>query len=133
MRKSRHVAAPLLAAAAIAMMSGCHKPEMQRCVDENNRVVDDSLCANQPPGAQNQNPNGTGYFPNIYRYYYGGWGGYDRGTMVGGGSYAPVSGHSYADSSGHGTVRGGFGSSMSDSGGHDSSAQGSGRGGGAGS
>lgn len=113
MRKSRHVAAPLLAAAAIAMMSGCSKPEMQRCVDENNHVVDDSLCGKQPPGAQNQNPNGVGYFPHIYRFYYGGWGGFGRGTVVGGGTYAPVGGHSYADSVGHVTVRGGFGGLMS--------------------
>ncbi len=110
MRKSRNVAAPLLAAAALTMMSGCHEPEMQRCVDENNHVVDDSFCANQPPAAQNQNPNGTGYFPHIYRFYYGGWGGFGRGTVVGGGTYAPIQDHSYANSAGRVTIRGGFGS-----------------------
>jgi len=33
MRRSRHVAAPLLAAADLSMTSSCRKPEMQRVVD----------------------------------------------------------------------------------------------------
>lgn len=124
MRRSTKVAAPLLAATAITLMSGCRKPEMQRCVDENNKVVDDSLCANLPPGNSNpQYPNmsGGGYVPYVplYHRYYGGWGGYALGTLVGGGSTAPMEGHSYVTSHGvsTGTVRGGFGRSMS-SGGH---------------
>ena len=92
------------------MLSGCNKPEMQRCVDENNHVVDDSFCGNQPAAAQNQNPHGSFYVPHLYRNYYGGWGGFGSGTTVGGGSYAPVEGHSYANSAGRVTVRGGFGS-----------------------
>ncbi len=51
MRRSTQVAAPLLAAAAFSMLTGCRKPEMQRCVDEQNHVVDDSFCANQPSRA----------------------------------------------------------------------------------
>jgi hypothetical protein len=116
MRRSTHVVAPLLTATAIAMMTGCRKPEMQRCVDETNKVVDDSLCANlpqtngqQPP----QNSGGAGYVPYIplYHYYYGGWGGYGLGTLVGGGSPNPLEGRSYINSRGvrTGTVRGGFG------------------------
>jgi len=112
MRRSAKVTAPLLASVALSMATGCRKPEMQRCVDENNRVVDDSLCANLPPanGQQNQNRVGGGYIP--YHFYYGGWGGYGIGTTVGGGSYTPSAGRSYATRSGI-TTRGGFGSSMS--------------------
>jgi hypothetical protein len=114
MKRSTKVAAPLLASAALAMTMGCRKPEMQRCVDENNKVVDDSFCANQPQGqAQQQRPDGRGGFiPFIvpYHYYYGGWGGYGLGTVVGGGSYVPAEGHSYANRSGV-TTRGGFGHS----------------------
>lgn len=43
MRRSPQVAAPLLASAAAALLTGCHHgPEMQRCVDAQNRVVDPS-------------------------------------------------------------------------------------------
>ncbi len=106
MKRSTHVAAPLLASAALALLTACRKPEMRRCVDEHNVVVDDSLCGNQP-GQQNNNnyhPFGGGF----YRYYYGGYGGYGLGSWVGGGVYAPIGGHTYAPSSS--TARGGFGS-----------------------
>jgi hypothetical protein len=120
MRRSAQVTAPLLAAAALAILAGCRKPEMQRCVDENNKVVDDSLCANLPaqPNQQYQNLGGHGYVPYIplYHYYYGGWGGYGLGSVVGGGSYTPSVGRSYTTRSGV-TTRGGFGSSFS-GGGH---------------
>lgn len=116
MKRSVKVSAPLLAAVALSMATGCRKPEMQRCVDENNRVVDDSLCANLPANSnqQYQNLGGTGYIPYhpLYHYYYGGWGGYGLGTVVGGGSYTPSVGRSYATRSGV-TTRGGFGRSMS--------------------
>jgi hypothetical protein len=136
MRRSTQVAAPLLAAAALSMLAGCQKPEMQRCVDENNKVVDDSLCANLPPGQQGiqqQRSDGHGGFLPVfipYRYYFGGWGGYGLGTSVGGGGYAPVAGRSYANRSGV-TIRGGFGRSFSEGGSHSSSSS-SGHGGGAG-
>ena len=120
MKRSTHVAAPLLAAAALALTTGCEKPQMQRCVDQNNKVVDDSFCANLPPGQnqQHQNLGGPGFFPYIsYHYYYGGWGGYGLGTLVGGGSYFPDPAHSYASRSGAITTRGGFGRSFSSSGG----------------
>ncbi|MCU1226074.1 MAG: hypothetical protein JWQ42_4167 [Edaphobacter sp.] len=124
MKRSKQVVAPLLTAAALAMMIGCRKPEMQRCVDENNKVVDDSLCANQPNQQQQQQPRvGGGFIPFIplYHYYYGGWGGYGLGSVVGGGSYAPAFGRSYATRSGI-TTRGGFGSSFSSGGSHSSGA-----------
>ncbi len=125
MRRSTHVAAPLLATAALSLLTGCRRPEMQRCVDENNNVVDDSFCKNQP--GEQQRPDGHGgfipFFP--YRYYYGGWGGYGIGTQVGGGSYAPAPGHSY-------TSRGGFGSSFAEGGSHSSSSSSGSHGSGAG-
>jgi hypothetical protein len=118
MKRSTQVAAPLLAAAAMAMLSGCHRQEMQRCVDENNRVVDPSFCQQ----GQQQRPDGHGGFifiPMPYHYYYGGYGGYGLGSVVGGGSYTPVPGRSYST-----TTRGGFGSSFS--GGHGSGVEGAG-------
>jgi hypothetical protein len=129
MRRSAHVFAPLLASAAVALGTGCHQqPEPQRCVDEQNHVVDQKFCANLPPGAISSGnaSNNGGYYgsngvfiPHMYRSYYGGLGGYALGSMVSGGSYAPVSGHSYSPSSHNfstsssGTSRGGFGSSFS--------------------
>jgi hypothetical protein len=108
MKRSTQVAAPLLAAAALAMTAGCRKPDMQRCVDENNHVVADNLCNGQPQ----QRPDGHGGFiflPNPYRFYYGGYGGYGLGSVVVGGGYTPAPGRSYST----GTSRGGFGGSMS--------------------
>ena len=115
MKRSTQVAAPLLASAALAILAGCRQPEMQRCVDENNHVVADSLCNGQPQ----QRSDGHGGFifvPNPYRFYYGGWGGFGLGSTVGGGTYNPAAGHSYSS----GTTRGGFGSTLGGS--HGSSA-----------
>ena len=121
MKRSVQVAAPLLAAAALALTAGCRKPEMQRCVDEQNHVVDDKFCANLPnQQANQQRPDGHGgFFPVFlpYRYYYGGSGGYGLGSLVGGGSYAPAVGRSYSTRSGV-TTRGGFGGSFSEGSGH---------------
>jgi hypothetical protein len=126
MKRSAQVTAPLLAAAALSLLTGCRRPEMQRCVDEHNNVVDDSFCKNQP-NAQ-QRPDGHGGFLPLfipYRYYYGGWGGYGLGSQVGGGSYSATPGRSY-------TTRGGFGSSFAEGGSHSSSSGSSSHGGGAG-
>jgi hypothetical protein len=101
----------------MGLLAGCHsqQAEMQRCVDENNKVVDQSFCQQQGQQTTQQQPDGHGGFifvPVIvpYHYYYGGWGGYGVGSMVGGGGYAPVAGRSYST-----TTRGGFGSSFSGS------------------
>lgn len=130
MKRSTQVAAPLLAAAALAITTGCQKPQMQRCVDENNKVVDDSFCANQPqqPNQQQQPRAGGGFIPFVplYHYYYGGWGGFGLGSVVGGGSYTPDPSRSYVTRSGV-TTRGGFGSSF-----HGGEGEGGGHGGGAG-
>jgi hypothetical protein len=135
MRRSSHVIAPLLAASAMTLLTGCRHPrtqELERCVDESNHVVDPSFCKNLPPGAQqpvtgtpqdNSVPyNTTIYFPHTYRYYYGGSGSSIIGSIVSDGSYTPSAGHSYAFSSASGTTRGGFGSSFSS---HGSSSRGS--------
>src|SRR5271154_2855728 len=118
MRRSTQVAAPLVAAAALSMLTGCRKPEMQRCVDEQNHVVDDKFCANLPnqTDSQQQRPDGHGGFIPViipYRYYYGGWGGYGIGSVADGGGYTPAFGRTYATRSGI-TTRGGFGSSFSE-------------------
>jgi hypothetical protein len=101
MKRSTYVTTPLPASVALTLLTGCRKTEMKRCVDSQGVVVDDSLCNAQPQA----NPAG-GYYP--YHWYYGGWGGYTRGSTAGGGSYVPLAGHSYSSS----TTRGGFGSTF---------------------
>ncbi len=120
MKRSLEVAAPLLASTAIALLTGCHQqPEPQRCVDEQNRVVAASFCANLPQTGNQQNgyrPGFPGYIP--YHYYYGGYG-QNLGDRVGGGGFAPMAGHSYGIAP---STRGGFGSSFHSSGAHGSGA-----------
>jgi hypothetical protein len=105
LKRSSHVAAPLLASAALAVLAGCRPEQPKRCVDENNHVVDPSFCQSKP------NPNQPGYQPGIaywpYHYYYGGNGGFIPGSVVSGGSVTPAPGVSYST-----TTRGGFGSSF---------------------
>lgn len=116
MRRSLHVSAPLLAAAALAFTTACRRqPEMQRCVDEQNHVVADNLCSasGQQPV---RNPAG-GFYPMMpYHFYYGGLGGYALGSLVSGGGYNAIPGRSYANSANSSrassTTRGGFGSSF---------------------
>lgn len=120
MKRSSQVAAPLLAAAAMSMLFGCRQQEMQRCVDENNKVVDESFCKQTGQQQMQQRPDGHGGFimaPLLYHYYYGGYGGFARGSVVGGGSYTPTPGRAYST-----TSRGGFGSSFSSGGSHSSGA-----------
>ena len=108
MKRSTHVAAPLLASAALTLLTACRDQEMKRCVNATNTVVDDSFCNVQQQ--QQQRPysgGGSGYYP--YRWYYGGGGGYGVGGTASGGSFDPVSGHSYATSTERGGFGGGFG------------------------
>ena len=105
MKRSAKVTAPLLAAAALALTTGCRKPEMQRCVNQDNIVVDNDLCSAR--GEQRilgEKPAPAGR----YRYYYGGTGSMEPGTLATAGSLAPVEGHTYATTA---TRRGGFGNS----------------------
>ena len=108
MRRSRQVVAPILASAAAVLLSGC-KPDMQRCVDENNRVMDPSYCSTLQRGST-QTTVGPSGGAHSYRWYYGGGGSYAAGSGATGGSYAPEIGHSYSTT--NGTARGGFGSSF---------------------
>lgn len=114
MKRSTNVTAPLLASAAISLLTGCRTHEMKRCVDEHNVVVDNSLCDAQQY-QQQQHPTPGGYFP--YHYYYGGYGGYSRGSVATGGSLNPRAGVSYS------TSRGGFGTTHASSGGHGGSGE----------
>lgn len=126
-RSPRAIVTPLLAAAAVSILTGCRPKQMQRCVDEHENVVDDKFCADQPGGAQTvvqQRPDGHGGFVPIiipmYRYYYGGSGTYGMGSHVYGGGYQPQRDENYRTSSGGGyhggggffrsITRGGFGS-----------------------
>lgn len=108
MRRSKHVVAPILASTAAVLLSGC-RPDMQRCVDENNRVMNPSYCNTLQRGSTQTTvgPSGGAHY---YRWYYGGGGSYSSGSVVTGGSYAPATGHSYSTTTG--TARGGFGSSF---------------------
>ncbi len=114
MRRSAQLTAPLLASTAALLLTGCG-PEMQRCVDQQNHVVDPKFCQGQPLAQQQSSQ--PGYVPVIipYHYYYGGSGGYGLGSTVSGGSFTPLSGHSYSLTSG--TSRGGFGHSFFSGGG----------------
>jgi hypothetical protein len=94
MKASRHVAGPVLASAMLTLLTGCRQIQMQRCVDDHNVVVDDSLCEN-PHTPQ---PGKTA----LYRYYYGGASTYYPGSIATGGGYSPAPGQTYA------TSRGGF-------------------------
>lgn len=95
----------------MSLVAGCRQHDMQRCVDENNKVVDASFC--QQPEQQRPDGHGGFIFLPIYHYYYGGYGGFAPGTVVGGGSFTPTPGRSYST-----TSRGGFGSSFGGEGGH---------------
>lgn len=115
-RRSLTVVAPLVAATALSLTTGCKQKEMQRCVDEHDNVVADSYCqANGQQPVQQPQPQGGVYvghpvFIPTYRWYYGGGGGYNIGDHVMGGGYAPLAGHSYGSPS---VTRGGFGSTFS--------------------
>lgn len=122
MRRSSEVAAPLVASVAVALLSGCHSgPEMQRCVDAQNRVADAALCR----------AGGGGGGGAAYHYYYGGRGSYAPGSVATEGGTTPEAGHSYSTT--NGTARGGFGSSFGGGeGGEGGGHGGGGEGGGAG-
>lgn len=101
MKRSTTVAAPLLASVALILLAGCHEKEMQRCIDQINAVVEDEHC---------QSSQQQGTYPS-YRYYYGGGGSRDLGTLASGGSFSPVPGHTY-EVANAATERGGFGSTL---------------------
>ncbi len=104
-RRSKKVATPLLAAAALALVTtGCRQPQPKRCVDDKNQVVDPSFCEVQDQDRNNPLYRGPGW---PYHFYYGGSGGFAPGAYVSGGSSVPTAGIRYST-----TTRGGFGSSF---------------------
>lgn len=102
MKRTSHITLGLLATAALAFTSGCHRtPEHRDCVDERNMIANEQNCQL----ADQQRRNGySGYVP--YHYMYGGSSGGHVGDAVVGGNASPGMG-SHASS---GTSRGGFGS-----------------------
>jgi hypothetical protein len=82
----------------LATATGCRKPEMKRCVDQDHVVVDDDLChARGEQRILGEKPTDR----TAYRYYYGGSGSAEPGTIATDGSYVPDSGHTYAVASVH--------------------------------
>jgi len=113
MKKSASVPLTILASVAALATAGCsRRTEMQRCVDQQQRVVDDRLCDQQ----QRARPYYGPYVP--YHWWYGGASGGRFGDTVVGGAGTPTRGFSAVragegGSGAHGgTSRGGFGSSM---------------------
>ncbi len=127
-RSPQTLSAPLLATVALASLTACRQPEMQRCVDDLNHVVDDKLCDSQQPANNSTAHGGAG--GGGFHYYYGGSGSRTVGSTATDGSTTPAPGHSYST----GTSRGGFGSTHtgSEGGGHGSGGEGGGHGGGGG-
>ena len=117
MKKSSQITLGLVAAAAMAFTSACHrKPtQAQNCVDGDNRIVADSWCED---AEQKRRNNPGAHFPFIW--VYGGSSGGRIGDTVFGSSATPAPGATI--------VRGGFGGSMSHSsasGGHAATGAGS--------
>ena len=124
-RSPQTLAAPLLATVALASLAACRQPEMQRCVDDLNHVVDDTLCG---PQQSNTAPGFHGGGAGGYHSYYGGSGSRTLGSTATEGSLTPIAGHTYST----GTSRGGFGSTHAGSEGEGGGAHGFGGEGGGG-
>lgn len=93
MKRFARIAPILFASLALAVATGCHKPEMQRCVDQQNVVVDDDLChATGEQRILGKKPEDRSSF----RYYYGGTGSTEPGTVATGGSFMRERDHTYA-------------------------------------
>jgi hypothetical protein len=108
MKKSASVPLTILASVAALAMSGCNRrTELQRCADEQKRIVDDRMCDQRQPY--------TGMYPR-YHWWYGGASGGRYGDAIVGGGGSPTAGFSSVragEGGAHGgTTRGGFGSSM---------------------
>lgn len=106
MKKSSSVTLTLLAAVAALATTGCTKKETRNCIDQNNRIIEDRYCEQQPV---------TGYYGGSYPYYwrYGGSSGGHIGDLVFGGSSTPTPGRTAVSGS---VSRGGFGSSAGEAG-----------------
>lgn len=93
MKRSARITTILFAFVILAAATGCRKPEMQRCVDQQNIVVDDDLChATGEQRILGKKPEAR----STYRYYYGGTGSPEPGTVATGGSFMRERSHTYA-------------------------------------
>lgn len=87
------LAALFLIVTPVLIATGCNiEPEMQRCVDYRDTVVEYSACQGGPqyvkvPGNINPMPR--------FRFYYGGFGSGEIGSQAWGGAEKPLSGHVY--------------------------------------
>lgn len=124
--KSKIVGLTLLSSLALGI-AGCDDPkqEVQRCVDQNNVVIDEQQCETADH-LKAQYANGQVPTPIPYWWYYhwifGGNGGYTRGSVIYGGSMRPSIGFTSVrstvivnnggrmPSASSGISRGGFGS-----------------------
>lgn len=94
MKKTSSIRLTLLTAAAAAALSGCNRTreaQVQRCVDSQNVMVDESDCQNQPYSTGSGGYYGGAFGPR-YRWVYGGNGGYVPGSVVYGASDLPEEG-----------------------------------------
>jgi len=120
-RKSKSIKIAGLLGLASLFIASCEHEHYRHCVDNNGKVMPDSLC-NCRDENNNYRPGfGMGYMP--FLWYYGSRR-YGYGDFVGGGSYMPSAGVSYSSP---GIGRGGFGGSARGGGGGEG-----GHGGGAG-
>ena len=96
MKRSAMVKLGLTSAMAAALAGCAGKKEVSRCVDQNDRVVEDRLCGDA------ERPRSQGFGPMFlpYSWYYGG-SGFLPGASARGGRYMPTPGAT--------AVRGGFG------------------------
>jgi hypothetical protein len=93
MKSFARIAPTLFVSVSLVFVIGCRKPEMQRCVDQQNVVVDDDLChamGEQRILGKKPEPRAS------YRYYYGGTGSTEPGTVATGGSFMRERDHTYA-------------------------------------
>ena len=93
MTRRLRLASLFLIATPIPFATGCNvEPEMQRCIDYRDFVVEYNACQGRMqfvkvPGNINPMPR--------YRFYYGGFGGGEIGSRAWGGSEKPLGGHVY--------------------------------------
>src|SRR5947209_2747126 len=107
MKKSKQVPATLVATVAALMSVGCSRPgvtEVRRCIDDQGRVMPDSMCTGS------SGYGGGGYSGGYYRSSHWVYGGSFSNGSVSRYHSSPSLGASVSDSSGHTISRGGFGS-----------------------
>lgn len=94
MKSSQLVRLTLLSALALGVTGCADKQEVQRCVDQNNTLVDEQECerANQLKAQYQYHPPSPLPYWWYYHWVFGGRGGYSRGSVIYGGSMRPSTG-----------------------------------------